>query len=267
MKDPIKLTIGIRTLNEEKRIGNCIRSAQFAGQIIVVDSASKDRTREIAPELGAEAYESRDWQGVVVQRNRLLQHVKGAYPFFLDADKEIATGLQKEILEIVDHGHDEIREVQSTRVGVGRPLIPVKSTGGLQRLLDTRSIQQSTGIVHEQANMRQGDRAVRSFHTQLLHDSHESVHESLQKPARYAQCSTAKRAQAGKKEGVLRGMASALSTFIPLYIFRRGFLYGPEGFLFCVFRVLESFFAMRPNGMTKAYCPHLQYAAQPHLRY
>jgi glycosyltransferase involved in cell wall biosynthesis len=267
MTAPIKLTIGVLTLNEEKRIANCIRSAQFAGHIILVDSGSKDRTREIATELGAEVYGYPDWQGFAVQRNRLLQHVKAAYILFLDADEGIPPKSQKKILEVVERGHDEIREVQWTQVAFSWPLIPIKSTGGPQRLVKRRSIRQLTGIVHEQANMREGDRAVRSFHTQLLHYSHESVHESLQKPAQYAPFSAAKRAQAGKKGGVLRGMASALSTFIPLYIFRRGFLCGPEGFLFYFFVALESYFAMQPSGMTKTNCPQLQYAAGPHLRY
>ncbi len=48
-----KLTIGILTLNEEKRITTCINSAIFADQIIVVDSGSKDRTKAIAASLGA----------------------------------------------------------------------------------------------------------------------------------------------------------------------------------------------------------------------
>ena len=42
--------------------------------------------------------------------------------------------------------------------------------------------------------------------------------------------------------GVLRGLASATSNFIRLYIFRRGFLCGAEGFLFCLLVALECFF-------------------------
>ena len=38
-----RLTIGILTMNEERRIEACIRSALFADEIVVVDSGSKDR--------------------------------------------------------------------------------------------------------------------------------------------------------------------------------------------------------------------------------
>ena len=49
-----RLTVGILTLNEEKRIASCINSAKFADQILVIDSGSQDKTRDIAAALGAE---------------------------------------------------------------------------------------------------------------------------------------------------------------------------------------------------------------------
>ena len=42
------LCIGILTMNEEKRIAQCIASAHFAEQILVIDSGSSDRTVAIA---------------------------------------------------------------------------------------------------------------------------------------------------------------------------------------------------------------------------
>ena len=51
-----------------------------------------------------------------------------------------------------------------------------------------------------------------------------------------------RRAQGGHRGGVLRGLASATSNFVRLYLFRRGFLCGAEGFLFCLLVALECFF-------------------------
>jgi glycosyltransferase involved in cell wall biosynthesis len=252
MTAPIKLTIGILTLNEEKRIAGCIKSAQFAGQIVVIDSGSKDRTREIAAELGAEVYEYPDWHGFAVQRNRVLQHTRGEYIFFLDADEEITSELQKEIQEVAASGQDDIWEVQWNQVAFGKPLTLMKSTGGIQRMFKTASIREFSGLVHEKAEMHGGDgRTVQRFRALLLHYSRESVYGSLNKLAQYVQLGAAKRARAGKKGGVLRGIGSALAIFVRLYIFRRGFLCGAEGFLFCFFIALECFFryaAIRYDG-------------------
>ena len=69
-------------MNEERRIAQCIQSAKFADQIVVVDSGSTDRTLEIAQAMGAETHSHNEWQGFAVQRTRLLQHVKADYIFF-----------------------------------------------------------------------------------------------------------------------------------------------------------------------------------------
>ncbi len=242
MTASLKLTIGILTLNEEKRIANCIRSAQFADQIIVIDSGSKDRTREIAIDLGAEVHEYPDWQGFAVQRNRVLQRAQGEYIFFLDADEEIPPDLKQEILAVVANGADDIWEVQWKEVAFGKLLTRMKSPS-VRRLFKTASILEFSGLVHEKVEMQGGDiRAVRRLHSRLLHYSRESVYASLKKLAQYVQLGAAKRAQAGKRGGVLRGLVSAFAIFVRLYIIRRGFLCGAEGFLFCFLIALEIFF-------------------------
>ena len=236
------LCIGILTMNEERRIAKCIQSAKFADQIVVVDSGSTDRTLEIALEMGAETHRYDDWQGFAVQRTRLLQHVKADYVFFLDADEVIGDVLAEEIRAAVASQRDAIWEVLWNQVAYGRPLTLMKSTAGVQRLFKTASIERFDGVVHEGAVMRNGSRSVIKFRERLLHYSRETVHGSLLKLAQYVQHGAAKRAQVGKTGGVLRGFASAFAIFLKLYVFRRGFLCGAEGFLFCFFIALECFF-------------------------
>jgi len=242
MQSTPKLTIGILTLNEEKRIASCIASAQFADQIVVVDSGSQDKTCEIATALGAEVFHYPDWQGFGVQRNRILQHAKGDYIFFLDADEEMPAGMQEEIGAVIKSGKDEIWEVQWNQVAFGRPLTLMKSTGGIQRMFKRQSIREFSGVVHEKAELNGPQRLVKRFRSRLLHYSRESVYGSLNKLSQYVQLGAAKRAQAGKTGGVLRGMASGLAIFLRLYVIRRGFMCGAEGFLFCFFIALECFF-------------------------
>ncbi len=237
-----RLTIGILTLNEEKRIASCIASARFADQIIVVDSGSQDKTREIAASLGAEVYDYPDWQGFAVQRNRILQHVKGEYIFFLDADEEIPAAMQAEIENVVAEGKDEIWKIQWNHVAFGRALTWMTNAGGHQRMFKTKSILEFTGVVHEQAEMKGGERRVNTFRNRLLHYCRESVVGSLQKLTQYVQLGALKRVHADKRGGVLRGLASSISVFFRFYIIRRGFMCGAEGFLFCFFVALECFF-------------------------
>ncbi len=239
---PVRLTVAILTLNEEKRIAQCIRSASFADEILVADSGSKDRTREIAASLGAQVHLYPDWQGFAVQRNRLLAHARGEYIFFLDADEEFTPELVEEVKAAVASGRDVIWEVMWNQVAFGRPLTRMRTTSGIQRMFKRASVREFAGIVHESAQMVTPGVPVRRFKARLLHDSRETVHGSLLKLAQYAQLGAAKRAGAGKRGGVVLGLLSSFATFVRLYLFRGGILCGAQGFLFCLLVALEGFF-------------------------
>lgn len=239
---PVTLTIGILAMNEEQRIADCLRSAAFADQVIVIDSGSKDKTVEIARSLGAEVHIHSDWQGFAIQRNRLLQHARGDYIFFLDADEVIGPDLQKEILSAVRSKADAIWEIRWCEVAFGRQLTHMKSTGGVKRMFRRASLLGFEGMVHETPILARADIPTTTFETRLLHYSRTSVYGCLKKLAQYVQLGAAKRAKAGKRGGVLRGLGSGLASFLKLYVFGRGFLYGAEGFLFCLFIALECFF-------------------------
>ena len=45
---PVPLSVIIPCFNEERTIGECLESARFADDLMVVDSFSTDRTLEIA---------------------------------------------------------------------------------------------------------------------------------------------------------------------------------------------------------------------------
>ncbi len=244
----VKLSIGILTMNEEGRIADCIRSAAFADQVVVIDSGSTDGTREIAASLGAEVHQYSDWKGFAEQRNRLLRHVSGEYIFFLDADEVIPPSLQQEIRAAANSGRNAIWEIRWCEVAFGRALTHMKSTGGVKRMFRRETLRGFQGLVHETPDLAAPDISTIGFRTRLLHYSRTSVYGCLRKLAQYVQLGAAKRAQAGKRGGVLRGLGSGLASFLKLYMFGRGFLYGAEGFLFCLFVSLECFFRYAALG-------------------
>lgn len=237
-----RLTIGVLTLNEERRIAQCLHSAAFADQVIVIDSGSTDRTLEIARSMGAEVHVYPDWQGFGTQRNRLLQHVRGEYVFFLDADEMIGDDLRQEIEAAVASKANATWQIRWCEVAFGRELTHMRSTGGVGRMFRRELLKQFSGVVHEGAEMSRPDIPTLRFHSRLRHYSRTSVYDCLRKLAQYVQLGAAKRAQAAKSGGVMRGIGSGLAIFVRQYLFGRGFLYGAEGFLFCLFVSLECFF-------------------------
>jgi glycosyltransferase involved in cell wall biosynthesis len=235
------LTVAILTQNEAKRIGACIRSAQFADQVLVIDGGSTDGTAELARGLDAEVHVYADWQGFAAQRNRQIAHARGDFILFLDADEEITTELRAELRDVVARNEAAVWSVGWTQVAFGRTLHRMRSTVSVQRLFQRANLLRFEGVVHEHPVL-QSPHPVRKLRHRLLHHSRETVYGSLLKLAQYAQLGAVKRAQLGKTGGVVRGLLSGGACFFRLYVMQLGVLCGAQGFLYCLFVSLECFF-------------------------
>lgn len=87
MKAP--LTVFVLTLNEELYIQRCLeRLLPWAGEVLVVDSGSTDRTREIAAAAGARVIEQ-PWLGWVAQHHAAMDAATFDWCFKVDADEVV----------------------------------------------------------------------------------------------------------------------------------------------------------------------------------
>ncbi len=97
MSEPVKISCYIRTLNEERMIGEVIRAAfKVCSEVIIVDSLSTDRTREIAEQEGAKIVEQ-VWLGNGYQKRIAEEHCVNDWLLDLDADEVVSDDLAEEI--------------------------------------------------------------------------------------------------------------------------------------------------------------------------
>jgi len=96
MSAPQTLSVAIITKNEEANLGRTLASVQFADEIIVLDSASTDRTVEIAREFNAKVFDE-DWKGFAGSKNSAIEKCTGTWILSLDADEELSPQLQNQI--------------------------------------------------------------------------------------------------------------------------------------------------------------------------
>jgi hypothetical protein len=87
--------------DEEQRLPAALASVAFCDQIVVVDSGSQDRTRDIAREAGALVVEN-PWPGFPAQRNVALDHATSAWVIEIDADEALTPPLQDEVRRFLD---------------------------------------------------------------------------------------------------------------------------------------------------------------------
>ena len=87
----------IRTLNEERMIGEVISSAKkICSEVVIIDSLSIDKTKSIALSLGASVYEQ-PWLGWGNQKRVGEERTKNNWVLDIDADELVTDELANEI--------------------------------------------------------------------------------------------------------------------------------------------------------------------------
>ena len=95
-----QLSVVIITFNEEKNIARCLESVkEIADEIVVLDSFSKDRTKEICASFGVKFYEHA-FDGHIQQKNRAITYASHPHILSLDADEALDETLKNSILEV-----------------------------------------------------------------------------------------------------------------------------------------------------------------------
>ncbi len=95
----MKLSAVVITYNEEKRIEDCLRSVSFADEIVVVDSYSSDRTKELATKFPVRFFE-RAFDHYANQKNYALSQANGNWILLVDADERVPEDLAAEVRSI-----------------------------------------------------------------------------------------------------------------------------------------------------------------------
>ncbi|MFC4303434.1 glycosyltransferase [Cohnella boryungensis] len=111
-----KLALVMITLNEEAKIGRCIESAApYVDEIVVADTGSTDRTREIALELGAKVF-TYVWENdFSAARNYAISKSSADWILVMDADEWIealdVSGVSEFIQKTGGVGRIEIKSI------------------------------------------------------------------------------------------------------------------------------------------------------------
>lgn len=89
------------TYDEEADIEECLKSLEWADEIIVVDACSTDRTVEIAQQFTDRVY-VRPWPGFSEQKNFAVEKATGDWVLHIDADERVTEELREEIIQTIN---------------------------------------------------------------------------------------------------------------------------------------------------------------------
>ncbi len=119
---PMDLTLCMIVKNEEATLSRTLDSVKgVVDEIVVVDTGSRDRTREIARGYGARVYDFEWCDDFAAARNECLKHAQGDWILVLDADEvlvpeivpQLKQGIQSDRLLLINLIRKEIGASQS----------------------------------------------------------------------------------------------------------------------------------------------------------
>ena len=247
----MKLSAIVITKNEEANIARCLRSLDFADEILVVDAESTDKTAAVARQHGATVF-IRPWGGYGPQKNFGASRAQGEWLLFIDADEEVSPALAAEIRTTINNPTVDFYWLRIVTVFLQRPLHHL--FGHNPRLFRKSAGQWTGDAVHEQVErpaegidsanytlVHLDDRFSKILVTPLLHHSHQTVASYLKKMHRYTTLDAERMIKTGRHRS---GRPVRASLWLPWYLafrqglklafYRRGILDGWAGIMWCV---------------------------------
>ena len=223
--------------DEEAKIADAIRSVGWADEVVLVDSGSTDRTREIAEAHGARVIVN-EWPGFAAQKQFAVEAAANDIIFSLDADETVSDELKREIEDIKSGGRLPFDGMTVPRASVylGREIRHGSWYPDRQlRLFDRRKGSWKQVLIHESVEMEPGA-TVGKLKGDIIHRSVDSVsHHARMIVERYAPLGAKSAYENGRRSSPLKILIAGPAAFIRDYILKAGFMDGVAGLFIAIF--------------------------------
>jgi len=225
-----KLSVIILTYNEEEYIEDAIKSASFADEILIVDSYSTDKTKELTQKYNVNFIEKK-FKNFSEQRYFAAKLTRNNMILFLDADERITELLKEEIQNILKlQIKKSAFKILFSHVFMER----VMKYGGYQKNEKLRLFNKNlcwyddSLLVHEQLIVKNGEIGILKH--PIIHYTYRSWSHSIQKKALYAELQAQQLYNQKLKPNGFHFIIKPMFRFFKQYILRLGFLDGFPGF-------------------------------------
>ncbi len=225
------ISVTIITLNEEANIERAIGSVAWADEVIVVDSGSTDRTRELAKKLGARVY-SNPWLGYGQQKNFAHEKAKEQWVLNIDADEVVTSELREEILSQITQGSTSGFKIPRKTWFLNRWIMH----GGwypnyLMRLAKKSDAKWTEPAIHEELLVRG---VIENLKNPLLHYTFVDLKDQVTRNVRYAGLGADQLIASRARPSLVKLLLKPIGKFIETYFFKLGFLDGLPGFFISI---------------------------------
>lgn len=234
-----KISILVPAGNEERNIVECIRSARWADEVVVVDSFSKDRTVELARPL-ADRVLQHEYVHSAAQKNWAIPQMAHEWVMVLDADERITPALRDEILGILERGAGSVCAFRVWRKNhfMGKPLNFCWRNDSCVRLFRRDRSRYQDRHVHADIEC---DGPIGRLRNRLSHHTHDNFDQYMKKFDRYTTLAARDRGRKTRRVGWRHLALRPAWRFVKRYFVNLGFLDGKAGFIICAMGAFSAF--------------------------
>lgn len=229
-----KISVVIITYNEESNIERCLRSLQFADEIIIYDGNSTDRTLEICNKYNCKIHQRNEWRGFGIAKQEAVDFAQNNWVLVIDADEELTEKLIEKLIELQNANDSKYSAYKILRKSyfLGN-LINYSSwqSDAPLRLFDKRIGKFNQNIVHEFVEV---DTEVGLIKEHILHYTYPDLKGYLDKMVKYAELGAEQNFLRGKRSSLSRALLSGILKFIKMYFLRFGILDGKHGLILAI---------------------------------
>lgn len=248
-KDKIKISVAMITYNEESNLKDCLESVKWADEIVVVDGSSRDKTREIAKELGAKVIKTTNKLFFDTNKNLAIEACQGDWILLLDADERVTSELAKEIKETINNSSKQTVAYWLKRKNyfLGRYL----QKGGqypdaVIRLFKKDKAKMPAETAHQQLEV---DGKIGWLENDLLHWATPTFSRYWLRERRYSSLEALEmlknKVSLNPANWIKYLIFRPKRTFFLLYLRHKGFLDGWPGFVFAFFSAFHHAWAFK----------------------
>ncbi|QLE00084.1 glycosyltransferase family 2 protein [Galbibacter sp. BG1] len=238
---PEKLSVVIITYNEKEYIEDCIESALFADEIIVVDSYSTDGTWEFLKNHSKVTAFQHAFENFTKQKSYALSLANHDWVYFFDADERITPSLQKEIIDTINNpkAFDAYWNYRTFMFKEERLYFSGWQTDKVYRLFKKSKCEfTDERIVHETLKVHGSEGKLKE---KLIHYCYKNFEDYKGKMLKYGRLKAKEAFLKGKKWNLLQQYLRPSWKFFNHYIVRLGILDGKKGIIICYLNALGVF--------------------------
>jgi len=237
--ESLPLSVVLISFNEEDNIGRTLESIKdIAFEIIVVDSHSTDKTRQIASSYGAVVYEE-DWKGHIGQKNSALEKCTQDYILSLDCDEVVSEELKSSIIRAITEPGVDGYYINRKTYYVGKFLEYTWQPEWRLRLIRRSSHPKWQGYDPHDSLYIEG--SAKKLKGDLYHYSYKNVEDHYKRALTYSKLVSEAYRKMGKKFRSYNLIFNPFIAFIRNYFFKMGFLDGIRGLSVSVSEAFSTF--------------------------